>query len=357
MRARFVDLVELTGSRRTPPQALEFHERRLDRRYHRVDDLVLEVEIEHRRARHVVALRHQVRVGRTVDQLGGDANPVARRADTPLDDITSAEFIAHARHVRGLARAGEARVSRDHGKPAPARETRDQILDEPVRQELLLWIARKGIEGQDRNRRPRTEAIHLKGPGVRIAPMPNPNSCKRVAASVRFVTSSAAMTAATWVLTVAWVTPSTPAISRFVSPFAINSSTSSWRGVSRFTDDSGVAAFRITPNVGRFSAAREHGSGPCSRRPPSCGADSLAESRRPRAARRSASSLLSSREGPLGPISIPNRYLFSASREVSSADARAISLLAGCTPQAECSAKRAIPPGESGFSRRERPRC
>jgi hypothetical protein len=120
----------------------------------------------------------------------------------------------------------------DHRKPAPAGETCRQVLDDRIGEVVVRGIAREVLEGST------TIAGLSPKPCTRCstaapAPRPRPISCSAVAASVRFVTSRASITSETWFFTVAAEMPSASAIARFESPFAIRSSTSSWRGVSR----------------------------------------------------------------------------------------------------------------------------
>ena len=80
------------------------------------------------------------------------------------------------------------------------------------------------------------------------------------AASVRFATSSASRMVATCAFVVPSAMPSASQISRFVRPFAIRSSTSSWRGVTAAArsrrlsvagDEAGAAAVEVARTSGR----------------------------------------------------------------------------------------------------------
>ena len=92
----------------------------------RADDacrhLVLQLEDVLERA--VEAIGPEMCAGRRVDELAGDAHPVAGLAHAAFEHVAHAELAADLLHVDGAALVGEARIARDHEQPADARQAR-----------------------------------------------------------------------------------------------------------------------------------------------------------------------------------------------------------------------------------------
>jgi hypothetical protein len=94
-----------------------------------------------------------MRAGLRLDQLGGDAHPVAALADAAFEYIAYAEVAADLLHVGRLALVSKGRVAGDHEQPADAGEGGDDLLDHAVGKIFLLGVARQVLEWQHRDRR------------------------------------------------------------------------------------------------------------------------------------------------------------------------------------------------------------
>ena len=84
--------------------------------------LVLKLEDVFERA--VEAIGPEMRAGDRIDQLRGDAHPVAALAHRAFEHVAHAEFAADLLHVDGLPFVGEARIAGDHEQPADAARAR-----------------------------------------------------------------------------------------------------------------------------------------------------------------------------------------------------------------------------------------
>src|SRR6516164_4926991 len=113
--------VEIVGSevgRRATarPRGFGRLQRRLDDAGDARSDLVLKLEDIFQRA--VEMIRPQMRPGARVDQLAGDADPIAALAYRALEHVADAQFAADLLHVDVLALIGEARIAGAHKQPA-----------------------------------------------------------------------------------------------------------------------------------------------------------------------------------------------------------------------------------------------
>ena len=124
---------------------------RRDRADHAGGDLILQIEDVRQSAIEVIG--PQMRAGRSVDQLGGDAHPLRRLADSALDHVTHAKFPAHLLHIRGPSLVREARIAGDHEQPANVTERSDDVLDDAVCEVFLLRVVAHVLEGQNGDRR------------------------------------------------------------------------------------------------------------------------------------------------------------------------------------------------------------
>src|SRR5690349_15222202 len=70
----------------------------------------------------VVALRPDVPVGLSVDQLHGDADSIARLAYAALENVVDPELARDLLHLHRLTLVNESRVARDHEQLAEARQ-------------------------------------------------------------------------------------------------------------------------------------------------------------------------------------------------------------------------------------------
>ncbi|MEZ5864551.1 MAG: hypothetical protein R3D25_10985 [Geminicoccaceae bacterium] len=119
-------------------------------RHDRPGQLVLQVEqVGHRP---VPAVGPDMAAVRGVDELGRQPQAVAGAADRALDDIAHAQLARDLPHVSGRATKAEAGIARDHREVAKARELGDHVLDDAVRQEVLVRVTRHVVEGQHGDR-------------------------------------------------------------------------------------------------------------------------------------------------------------------------------------------------------------
>src|ERR1700720_637921 len=93
-----------------------------------------------------------MRTGGRVDQLRGDAHPIAVFANRAFEHVAHAELAPDLLHVDRLALVGEARIAGDDEEPADAGERRDDLLDHAVGEVLLLRAAAHIGERQHRDR-------------------------------------------------------------------------------------------------------------------------------------------------------------------------------------------------------------
>ena len=89
----------------------------------------------------VVSFRPEVVSGGAVDELGGDADPVARLAHAAFEHVAHAELPGDGAHVHGLALVGERGVAGDDEELADARQRGEDVLGDAVGEELLFGIA------------------------------------------------------------------------------------------------------------------------------------------------------------------------------------------------------------------------
>ncbi len=113
-------------------------------------DLILEIEDVVQGA--VEAVGPEMRARFRLDQLSGDAQPIARFAYAALQHIAHAEFAPDLPDVDRLALVGEARIARDHEQPLDARQPGDDVLDHAVDEIFLLRIATHILKRQHRDR-------------------------------------------------------------------------------------------------------------------------------------------------------------------------------------------------------------
>ena len=102
--------------------------------------------------RAVEAVGPEVRTGRRVDQLAGDAHPVAGLPDRAFEHVAHAQLAGHLPHIDRLALVGEARIAGDHGEPGKAGDRDGDLLDHAVGEILLLGVSAHVLERQYRER-------------------------------------------------------------------------------------------------------------------------------------------------------------------------------------------------------------
>src|SRR5262249_38377296 len=94
-----------------------------------------------------------MRPGLSLDQLNGNAYPVAGLPHRALQDVADAELAPDLFHIDGLALVNEARIAGDHEEPADAAERGDDLFHHAVREIFLFRVAAHVGEGQHCNRR------------------------------------------------------------------------------------------------------------------------------------------------------------------------------------------------------------
>src|SRR5205814_1838888 len=77
-----------------------------------------------------------------VEELGGNPDAAAIPADTAFDHIVYAERRRDPAHVGEFTPVPERRIARDHEELPDAAERRDEVLRDPVDEEVLFWITR-----------------------------------------------------------------------------------------------------------------------------------------------------------------------------------------------------------------------
>ena len=97
--------------------------------------------------------RTPVGVAVRADQLYGDADTITRLSYASLKDVFDTEFARDLLHLHSLALVHEGRVARDHEQVVEARQLRNDVLGEAVREKLLLGISAHVDERQHRDRR------------------------------------------------------------------------------------------------------------------------------------------------------------------------------------------------------------
>ena len=101
----------------------------------------------------IKAVGPDVRAARGIDELAGNAHPVARLADAAFQHVTHAEVAADLLHVDRLALVGKARVACDHVQLRQLRRIGDDVLADTVgkilllESPLILLNARTAMEG------------------------------------------------------------------------------------------------------------------------------------------------------------------------------------------------------------------
>jgi hypothetical protein len=139
---------------------------RRDRADHARRHLILQIEDVLETAVEVIG--PQMRARRRVDELRGDAYALRRLADAAFHHVAHAQFAADLLDVRGVPFVSEARIARDHEQPTHVTQCGDDVLDDAVREVLLLRVIAHVLEGQHGDRR-----LVRKGRTVRAASNPD----------------------------------------------------------------------------------------------------------------------------------------------------------------------------------------
>jgi len=113
---------------------------------HSLGDLVLQREDVGKIA--VVALGPDVLAALGLDQLRGDADAIAGFAQAAFEHIAHTELASDLLHIDRAALVAEGRIARDDEQRRIARQRGDDVLGDPVGEELLLGVATHIREGQ-----------------------------------------------------------------------------------------------------------------------------------------------------------------------------------------------------------------
>ena len=123
LRARHeLPCAEIVGGARQGANALGGQQMRLDRGGNAAGDLVLHGEDVAELA--VVLFGPVMAAGDRIDELRGDAQPVAGAADAAFEHVAHAKLARDLLHVDGAVLVDEARVAGDDEQPADARRAR-----------------------------------------------------------------------------------------------------------------------------------------------------------------------------------------------------------------------------------------
>src|SRR6478672_3286978 len=85
---------------------------------------------------------------RGVDELSGNTQATTRLADAAFQHITHAKLASYLLDVYRLAFVSERRVTGDDKERLEPRKRRDDVLDHPIREELLLRVTAHVLERQ-----------------------------------------------------------------------------------------------------------------------------------------------------------------------------------------------------------------
>src|SRR6267378_5838332 len=94
-----------------------------------------------------------MRAGDRVDQLTGNADPVAAFAHRAFEHIAHAKLMPNLLRIGRLALVRETRIAGDDEQPADARERGNDLLYHAIGEILLLRVAAHICERQHRDRR------------------------------------------------------------------------------------------------------------------------------------------------------------------------------------------------------------
>src|SRR5882724_892906 len=97
--------------------------------------------------------------GLGIDQLSRDSNPLAKSANTALDDVANVQVTCDLPEVGGGAPVAEGRRARPDRQFVPSRQVSDYVLGEPVAEIALRRIAAEVGERQHGNRRLGSRAL------------------------------------------------------------------------------------------------------------------------------------------------------------------------------------------------------
>ena len=96
-----------------------------------------------------------MRVGFRVDQLGVDADPIARPPDAPFENIAHTKLAADLLGIDSFGLIGERGIARDNEHALDARQIGRQVLGDSVGKILLLRVVAEVRKGQHDDRQAR----------------------------------------------------------------------------------------------------------------------------------------------------------------------------------------------------------
>src|SRR5262249_32602980 len=70
-------------------------------------------------------------------------------SDTTFEDITNSQLLPNLLYINGPALVGKAGIAGDHEETAEARQGGDDLLDDAIREILLISIAAQIVERQN----------------------------------------------------------------------------------------------------------------------------------------------------------------------------------------------------------------
>ena len=120
-------------------------------RDHRCGHLVLDCEDVRKLA--VIAVGPDMAIGFGIDELDGDAHPIARLAYAAFDQIVDRKLLGDLFHVDRLALVSGRGIAGDDQEISEARELGDDVFGQSIGEKFLLGIAAHIGEGQDDDRR------------------------------------------------------------------------------------------------------------------------------------------------------------------------------------------------------------
>ena len=96
----------------------------------------------------VVALGPDMIAGFGLDKLCGHPDAVAGFTETAFEHVADAEFTPDLFHIDRTALEGKGRIPGDHEKRGIAGQRRDDVLGDPIGEELLLGVAAHVLNGR-----------------------------------------------------------------------------------------------------------------------------------------------------------------------------------------------------------------
>src|SRR5712672_1298767 len=88
---------------------------------------------------------------RGVDELSGNPHATTRLADAAFQHITHTKLASYLLDVDGLAFVSERRVTGDHEQGFEPGQRRDDVLNHPIREKLLLSLTAQVLKRQYRD--------------------------------------------------------------------------------------------------------------------------------------------------------------------------------------------------------------